>query len=71
MTKANWSIDGEEFKILINDEGQYSLWPSAVSVPLGWQETGPVGSKDVCLEFVQENWTDMRPESLRKVMDAR
>lgn len=71
MTATNWSIDGEEFKILINEEGQYSLWPSAVCVPLGWQETGPVGSKDACLDFVRENWTDMRPESLRKVMDAR
>jgi MbtH protein len=70
MSTGNWLIDGDEFKVLLNDEGQYSLWPSATSAPSGWQETGLVGSKDVCLDFIRDNWTDMRPESLRKAMNG-
>ena len=65
---GNWSIDGDEFMVLINDEGQHSLWPSALAIPSGWRQIGPVGPKAECLAFVEANWTDMRPISLQHDM---
>lgn len=59
----------EKNKVLINDEEQYSLWPSYLAVPGGWYETGMEGSREECLEYVRENWTDMRPLSIRKKME--
>jgi MbtH protein len=62
-----------EFLVLINDEGQYSLWPSFVDIPLGWRQTGPKGERKACLAWIEQNWTDMRPLSLVRQMeeDAR
>lgn len=57
-------------KVLVNDEEQYSLWPGYLSVPDGWRDTGTSGSKEECLAYVREVWTDMRPLSLRKQMDS-
>jgi MbtH protein len=54
-----------DYKALINDEGQHSIWPEMKPVPLGWKEVGPIGPKAEVLEWIQENWTDMRPASLR------
>jgi MbtH protein len=54
-----------DYKILLNAEGQYSIWPETKAAPLGWKETGPVGSKEEVLEWVKANWLDMRPVSLR------
>jgi MbtH protein len=54
-----------DYKILVNDEGQYSIWPEMKSAPIGWKETGPVGSKEEVLGWVKTNWLDMRPASLR------
>ena len=64
VSLKNWLIDGDEFIVLINDEVQYSIWPSAISFPLGWKQIGQAGSKAECLSFVQQAWTDMRPRSL-------
>lgn len=61
---ANWSMDGDTFKVLINDEGQHSIWPSAQPVPVGWQVIGPVGLKQVCLDWIKENWRDITPRSV-------
>lgn len=58
------SIDGDDFAVLINAEGQYSIWPGGTAVPEGWSAVGPRGSKTECLAFVEANWTDMRPRSL-------
>jgi MbtH protein len=55
--------DGE-FLALINEEGQYSLWPAFMDVPAGWTIAHPRASRDVCLNFINTNWTDMRPKSL-------
>lgn len=55
-----------EFMVLINHEEQYSLWPADRDVPDGWTAVGPRGPKDECLTYVDENWTDMRPLSLRQ-----
>ena len=65
---GNWSIDGDEFMVLINNEGQHSIWPSALAIPAGWKQVGPVGPKSECLAFIETNWTDMRPISLRNAM---
>ena len=61
----NWSLDGDEFKILVNEEEQHSLWPSAQPIPDGWKQTGPTGSKQECLDWIKQNWTDITPLSVR------
>jgi MbtH protein len=58
------------FKVLINHEEQYSLWPADLPVPGGWDETGMTGPKDECDEYIEEHWQDMRPKSLRMVLDG-
>ena len=62
-----------EYLVLVNDEGQYSLWPAFLAITLGWTATGPRGLRQVCLAWIRENWTDMRPLSLVRQMeeDAR
>lgn len=64
------AFDREEavYKVLVNGEEQYSLWPQYKEVPAGWREAGKQGSKADCLAFVEANWTDMRPLSLRQKM---
>jgi MbtH protein len=58
------------YLVLINDEGQHSLWPVFADVPDGWETSfGEAGRQD-CLDFIEKNWTDMRPNSLIKAMDA-
>lgn len=60
--------DGE-FHALVNDEGQYSLWPTFVPVPAGWTVThGPAGRQE-CLDHIEAAWTDMRPRSLVEAME--
>ncbi len=60
-----------EFVVLVNDEGQYSLWPTFKDIPAGWTTVGPRGKRQECLDWVAANWTDMRPLSLvRKMKDA-
>lgn len=59
------------YKVVVNHEQQYSLYPIERDNPLGWNDAGKYGSKAECLEYVKEVWTDMRPLSLRlKMMDA-
>ncbi|MFV3331253.1 MbtH family protein [Pseudomonas sp. NY15437] len=62
--------DDAVYKVLVNGEEQYSLWPDYKEVPAGWREAGQRGSKAECLAFVEANWTDMRPLSLRQKMDG-
>ena len=59
-------IDGDLFKVLVNSEGQHSLWPAGKEIPEGWSCIGPLAPKANCLAFVEANWTDMRPRSLRE-----
>ena len=58
------------YKVVLNHEEQYSIWPADRECPLGWREAGKSGTKDVCLAYINEVWTDMRPLSLRKQMEA-
>lgn len=58
------------FFVLVNDEGQHSLWPAFADVPAGWTVTFGEDSRAACLDHVEKNWTDMRPRSLAAQMDA-
>jgi MbtH protein len=62
--------DKRAYKVLVNHEEQYSLWPAEKENPAGWREAGRDGNKEECLQFVREVWTDMRPLSLRQAMDS-
>ncbi|HEU5378328.1 MAG TPA: MbtH family protein [Ktedonobacteraceae bacterium] len=57
------------YKVVVNQEEQYSIWPADRDNPLGWNDAGKSGSKPECLAYIKEVWTDMRPLSLRKKMD--
>jgi MbtH protein len=57
------------YKVVVNHEEQYSIWPAEKSNPLGWTDAGKTGPKVECLAYVKEVWTDMRPKSLRLKMD--
>lgn len=60
----------EQFKVVLNDEEQYSIWPAHRSAPDGWHEDGVSGTKDECLAHIKDVWQDMRPLSLRRRMDG-
>ncbi len=57
------------YKVVVNHEEQYSIWPVDRENALGWKDAGKSGSKTECLEYIKEVWTDMRPLSLRKKME--
>lgn len=57
------------FVVLRNQEGQYSLWPASAQVPPGWSVALPEHSREACLRYVSEAWTDMRPASLIREME--
>jgi MbtH protein len=58
------------YVVLINDEGQYSLWPEFIDVPPGWTTVHEPASRQTCLDYINQNWTDMRPRSLINMMNA-
>jgi MbtH protein len=57
------------YKVVVNHEEQYSIWPEHKENPLGWSDVGKTGTKEECLAYIKEIWTDMRPLSLRKKME--
>src|ERR1041385_7392165 len=57
------------YKVLLNHEEQYSIWPDYKEVPQGWKHAQKTGSKAECLAYIKEVWTDMRPLSLRRKME--
>lgn len=61
--------DSTIYKVVINHEEQYSIWPADRNIPLGWNDAGKSGTKAECLAYIQEVWTDMRPLSMRKKME--
>ncbi len=58
------------YKVVVNHEEQYSIWPADRDNAPGWQDSGNSGTKEECLEYITSVWTDMRPLSLRKAMDG-
>ena len=63
--------DTRTYKVVVNDEEQYSIWFADREPPLGWREVGKSGPKAECLAYIKEVWTDMRPLSLRRFMDEQ
>ena len=59
-----------QFDVVINDEEQYSIWPSRLPIPPGWHAVGFQGTHADCVEYVDRTWTDMRPKSLRVHMES-
>ncbi|WP_263165047.1 MbtH family protein [Streptomyces sp. SCSIO ZS0520] len=68
MTNPFEDPDGT-YHVLVNSEGQHSLWPTFAEVPAGWETALREESRDACLEFIEKNWTDMRPRSLVAFME--
>jgi MbtH protein len=58
------------FKVVVNDEEQYSIWPEDRENAPGWRDEGTTGTREECLEHIRAVWTDMRPLSLRHEMDG-
>ena len=67
MTNPFEDEDGV-YHVLINDEGQHSLWPAYIQPPDGWKIVHKLDSRAACIQFIEKNWTDMRPNSLIKQM---
>jgi MbtH protein len=63
--------DEVRYQVVVNDEEQYSIWPEGRELPLGWRGVGKAGTKQECLAYIEEVWTDMRPLSLRRMMDGK
>ncbi len=61
--------DKTTYRVVVNHEEQYSIWPADRDLPLGWKDAGKTGLKAECLQHIEEVWTDMRPLSLRKKME--
>ena len=59
------------YKVVVNHEEQYSVWPADRENPPGWRDAGKSGTKAECLAYIGEVWTDMRPLSLRKQMEEK
>ncbi|MET3134128.1 MbtH protein [Oxalobacteraceae bacterium GrIS 1.11] len=51
-------------RVVINGQGQYSVWPAHKKLPGGWQATGFEDGRQACLEHIAVVWTDMRAYSL-------
>ncbi|ASW55468.1 MbtH family protein [Plantactinospora sp. KBS50] len=70
MTTNPFDDEDGRYLVLVNDEGQHSLWPTFAEVPAGWRVVFGEDSRAACLEYVETVWTDMRPKSLIAQMDA-
>ncbi|MFJ3436257.1 MbtH family protein [Streptomyces cyaneofuscatus] len=60
--------DNIVYKVVVNHEEQYSIWPNGRENALGWKDEGTSGTKQECMDHIKEVWTDMRPLSLRTAM---
>ncbi|MDQ1257375.1 MAG: anti-sigma factor antagonist, partial [Candidatus Hydrogenedentes bacterium] len=67
----DWSDEDDNtiYTVVMNHEEMYSIWPADREIPLGWNAVGKTGTKQECLDYIEEVWTDMRPLSLRKKME--
>jgi MbtH protein len=67
----NWAEDEDttRYRVVVNHEEQYAIWPADRENPLGWTDAGKSGLRGECLAWINEVWTDMRPLSLRRKME--
>lgn len=70
MSTNPFDDEDGRFTVLVNDENQHSLWPAFADVPAGWRVALGESTRAECLAFVEQNWTDLRPRSLRESMSA-
>lgn len=70
MSTNPFEDENGTYFVLVNDEGQHSLWPHFIPVPDGWRVVFGEGGRQECLDHVEANWTDMRPKSLIDAMGA-
>jgi len=57
--------------VVINHEEQYSIWPGDRPLPSGWRDIGRKGTRDECLNYIEEVWTDMRPSELQRIKEGK
>jgi MbtH protein len=70
VTTNPFDDDTIEHLVLVNDEGQHSLWPASADVPAGWSRVHGPDARAACLRYVEEHWTDLRPRSLVRAMEG-
>jgi MbtH protein len=70
MSTNPFDDEDGQFYVLVNDEEQYSLWPTFAQVPAGWRIVFGAEDRRRCVDYVDATWTDMRPRSLREAMAA-
>lgn len=68
MSTNPFDDDNGAFFVLVNDEDQHSLWPVFADIPAGWRVVHGEASRAACVDYVEKNWTDLRPKSLRDAM---
>lgn len=68
---AELQDEAELYRVLVNHEEQYAIWPAGRDIPDGWRDTEFRGNKADCVSYVDRTWTDMRPLSLRRSMADR
>ena len=66
MSTNPFDDDDGSFLVLVNDEEQHSLWPTFADVPAGWRAVYGEADRAACLDYIEQNWTDIRPRSLRE-----
>ena len=70
MSVNPFDDENGSFFVLINDEEQHSLWPTFTDVPAGWRVVYGEADRGACLEYIEQNWTDIRPKTLRDRLAA-
>jgi MbtH protein len=70
MGQPDSDDDPQVYKVVLNHEEQYSIWPADRENPAGWRDAGKSGTRQECLTHIDEVLTDMRPLSLRRKMDG-
>jgi MbtH protein len=70
MTETKDDASASAYQVVVNDEGQYSIWANDREPPLGWRSVQKNLTRAGCLAYIESTWTDMRPLSLRKKMEG-
>ncbi|MFJ8476061.1 MbtH family protein [Kitasatospora sp. NPDC094011] len=70
MSTNPFEDENGTFLVLVNDERQQSLWPAYLAVPAGWEKVHGEATRQACLDYIEANWTDMRPKSLVDAMES-